>query len=735
MYSSRSTLCGCLIVSLMVCSISLSLPAVSSKAKTGKGSYRDWKTYGGGPDNIHYSALDQINRRNVHKLEIAWTFDTEDAFEGSEMQCNPIVVNGVLFATTPKLRVIALDAATGKLLWSFNPDEGTEVKRLRRNRGVTYWQGGTEQRIYFVARQFLYALDARTGRPVSVFGNAGRVDLREGLGRDPQGMSLSATTPGIVYKDLLILGSLLSEDLPAAPGDIRAYDARTGKLRWSFHTIPHPGEFGYETWPQDAWRYSGGANNWCGMSLDLQRGLLFVPTGSAAFDFYGTNRLGDNLFANCLIALKAETGERVWHFQTVRHDLWDRDLPAPPSLVTLKRGGRAVEAVAQITKSGHLFLFERESGKSLFPIEYRQVPASDVDEEVAAETQPFPLKPPPFARQSFTVEMVTRRTPEARDAVLKRFREVRSTGQFTPPSLEGTVIFPGFDGGGEWGGGSFDPETGLLYVNANEMPWILKLVPRPPRRDRTSSRELYLSSCASCHREDFQGTPPEFPSLVAIGQKLSLNEMRAIIREGSGRMPGFTNLGADGIEAIARYVLSGRESAVETRTEEALPTYLKYRHDGYNKFLDPDGYPAVEPPWGTLNAIDLNRGEIVWNIPFGEFPELVKQGVQNTGSENYGGSVVTAGGLLFIGATNHDRKFHAFDKSTGKLLWETTLLAAGNATPAVFEVEGRQFIVIAAGGGKSGSPSGGTYVAFALPETMTIKAKSVKDASRGDRLR
>jgi quinoprotein glucose dehydrogenase len=674
-------------------------------------TYRDWRAYGG-PENIRYSTLAQINRTNVHQLEIAWTFDTGDAFPGSEMQCNPIVVDGVLYATTPKARVIALDAAMGKLRWSFDPNEGKKVAGKVRNRGVTYWN----QRIFVVVRHFLYALDAKTGQPISNFGQAGHVDLREGLGRDPKEITISATTPGVVYKDLLILGSIVSEALPSAPGDIRAYDVRTGKLRWIFHTIPHPGEFGYGTWPKDAWKYIGGANNWAGMSVDEKRGLVFAPTGSAAFDFYGANRIGDNLFANTLIALKAETGERVWHFQAVRHDVWDRDFPAPPNLVTVRRDGRPVDAVAQITKSGHVFVFERETGRPLFPIEYRKVPASDVDGEALAETQPFPLKPPPFARQFFTEEMVTQRTPEARRAVLERLRKVRSAGQFAAPSREGTIVFPGFDGGGEWGGAAFDPETALLYVNSNEMAWILRLVERSKPEVRPSGRSLYLKDCANCHREDLRGTPPEFPSLIAIGDKYTQSEIATLIRGGSGRMPGFAHLQNAAIRAITRYLITGEETAVAGEAARPWPYDQKYTHDGYNKFLDPDGYPAAEPPWGTLNAIDLNTGEIVWKIPFGEFPELVEKGIRNTGTENYGGPVVTAGGLLFIGATNHDRKFHAFDKATGKLLWETTLPASGNATPATYEVNGRQYVVIAAGGGKSGAPSGGTYVAFALPQ-------------------
>lgn len=681
-----------------------------------KSGYRDWKVYGGGPESIRYSNLDQINRANVQKLEVAWTYDTGDAFPASEMQCNPIVVNGLLFATTPKLRVIALDAATGKLRWSFDPNEGAKITHAIRNRGVTYWREGSDARILFVSRHYLYALDARTGDRITRFGDRGRVDLREGLGRDPRVISISASTPGIIYRDLFIIGGLMSEDLPSPPGDIRAYDVRSGKLRWSFHTIPHPGEFGYDSWPKDAWKYSGSANNWAGMSVDEKRGLVFAPTGSAAFDFYGANRIGDDLFANSLIALKAATGERVWHFQAVKHDLWDRDFPAPPSLVTVNRGGVLVDAVAQTTKSGHVFVFDRETGKPLFPIEEHEVPSSEVDGETTARTQPLPLKPPPFARQILTEDMLTRRTPEAHQAVLEQFRKIRSAGQFVPPSFEGTVIFPGFDGAAEWGGAAFDPASGLLYVNSNEMPWILRLVERPKAQGHTSGREIYAANCASCHRQDLRGTSADFPSLVNIGDRYEDSEIREIIRDGRGRMPAFPQLSREAMRALVQYLLTGKDSAVDVGLSGSpWPFGLKYTMDGYNKFLDPDGYPAVEPPWGTLNAINLDSGEIVWKIPFGEFPDLVAKGIRNTGSENYGGPVVTAGGLLFIGATDHDRKFHAFDKATGKLLWETTLPAGGNATPAVYEANGRQFVVIAAGGGKSGEPSGGSYVAFALP--------------------
>ena len=677
--------------------------------------YQDWRVYGGNSESIRYSALTQINRGNVQRLELAWTHDTGDATEDSEMPCNPIVIGDVLYAVTPTLRIFALEAATGKLLWRVElPGEFTRAQR--RSRGLVWWGDEREGRIFATKGPYLYALDSRSGRLVPGFGDSGRIDLRVGLGRPPETLRIWARTPGVVYRDLLIQGSVMSEGLPAPPGDVRAYDVRSGELRWSFHTIPHPGEPGYETWPEEAWKYAGAANSWAGMSVDQQRGLVFIPTGSASFDFYGANRHGDNLFANSLIALRAATGERVWHFQFVRHDLWDRDIPAQPSLVTVKRDGRLVDAVAQITKSGHVFVFDRERGTPLFPIEYRPAPATDVEGERVASSQPFPLKPPPFARQRLTEEMVTRRTPEAHKAVLEQLRGLRNEGPFTPPSLQGTVIFPGFDGGANWGGAAFDPETGLLYVNANEMAWILQLVERSRSDQPYGGRQLYLDRCAGCHRADLRGTPPEFPSLLHLRNRSTEPEIVRMILEGGGRMPTFHQLEQDELQAVARYLLKGEDTPLSRKGRKARDAVLRYRHAGYVKLLDPDGYPGTEPPWGTLTAIDLDRGEITWQIPFGEFPELAAQGLRNTGTENYGGPVVTAGGLVFIGATNHDSRFRAFDKATGRLLWETGLPAGGNATPAVYQVGGRQFVVIAAGGGKSGAPSGGSYLAFSLPD-------------------
>ena len=694
----------------------LSLTAIYAEARSGAGTATkaccDWPSYGGGPKSIRYSPLKLINTANVKHLKVAWTFDTGDAFRGSEFQCNPLIVDGVLYATTPKAKLVALDAATGKLLWRFDPNQGQEVVFKVRNRGVSYWSDGSEARIYTALRQYLYSIDARTGKPDPKFGDNGRIDLRDHL-REPKYM-VSLTTPGVVYNDLLIVGSLTSETLPTAPGDIRAYDVRTGRLRWSFHTIPHPGEYGYNTWPKDAWTYSGSANNWTGMALDEKRGLVFVPTGSAAFDFYGANRIGDDLFANSLLALKAETGERVWHFQAVHHDIWDRDFPSPPSLVTVKHDGREVEAVAQTTKQGVVYLFDRDTGKSLFPIEERPVPPSDVDGEITAKTQPFVAWPPPFARQILTANMLTNRTPEAHQAVLKEFERLRSAGQFVPGSTQGTIIFPGYDGGAEWGGSAFDPETGLLYVNANEMAWILRLIEQKPPSSNVSGKSLYQTNCAACHKSDLSGGPPEFPPLKGLKDKYSDTQIETLLNRGSGRMPSFAHLGRPAVNAIIDYVLNGKDTAVSGAESGAF--YMKYLNNGYTKFLDPDGYPAVAPPWGTLNAIDLNTGKIAWKIPLGEYPKLAAQGMTSTGSENYGGPVVTAGGLVFIGATSYDKKFRAFDKATGKLLWEATLPAAGNATPSTYEADGRQFVVIAAGGGKSPDPSGGTIVAFALPK-------------------
>ena len=667
----------------------------------------DWPVYGGAPEDMRYSTLMQINRSNVKKLQMAWSFDTGEA---GGLQTSPIIVDGVLYAYSPTQKVIALNAKTGALLWKF--DSG--IVGRQPDRGLATWTDGQHRRILAGIMNYVYALDAQTGKPIPTFGKDGRIDLRENLGRDPKTVMIALTTPGVIYKDLLIVGGREPEALPCAPGDIRAYEVQTGQMRWSFHTIPHPGEFGYETRPPEAWKYSGAANNWGGMAVDTQRGIVYVPTGSSSSDFYGADRVGDDLFANCLIALDAATGNRIWHFQGVKHDLWDRDFPAPPVLVTVDRDGKPVDAVAETSKQGFVFLFNRATGEPLFPIEYHHYPASNVPGEAAADTQPLPTLPAPFARQLFTEDMVTNRTPEAHQWALEHFPKLRSEGQFVPFSVgKDTVVFPGFDGGAEWGGPAVDPETKILYVNANDVV-TYGAVEENTNTD-TTGRHVYLNQCALCHHDDLAGSPPDFPSLQGVGTRMSQKEITTLIREGRGRMPAFTNLSDSYMIALVHFLVGIEDKKELVSTGDAPPA--KYRFSGYGKFLDPDGYPAVEPPWGTLNAINLDTGEYAWKIPFGEYPALAAQGLKNTGTENYGGPVVTAGGLLFIGATNFDKKFHAYDKATGELLWETTLPFAGNATPATYEIDGRQYVVIAAGGGKDlKSPSGGTYVAFALPE-------------------
>jgi quinoprotein glucose dehydrogenase len=660
----------------------------------------DWPV-NGGPNNIRYSPLTQITRENIGRLKIAWTYDSHDAFKDSEMQSNPIVVDGVLYATTPKLRVIALNAETGQEIWSFDPSGGTAPQRRYRHRGVTVYQ----DRVFFTYRNFLYALNRKTGKPIPSFGSEGRIDLREGLDRPIEKMSVSASSPGVIFEDMLILGSTVPETLPGSPGFIRAFDTKTGKLRWVFRTIPRPGEFGYETWSKESYKISGGANAWAGLSIDPKLGMVFAATGSASFDFYGSNRIGDNLFADCVLALDARTGRRIWHFQGIKHDVWDLDFPAAPSLVTVTRNGQKVDAVAQITKAGYVFVLDRKTGKPLFDVKDRKVPASNLDGEQLSLTQPYPVKPPPFTRQAFTEDMVTNRTPEAHAAVLEKLRSIDNHGIYTPPSLRGTMLFPGTDGGAEWGGAAFDPESGLLFVNSNEQPWIIRMV----THDSTS---LYKNNCGGCHGDDLKGAPPTFPSLVDIGQRRSREELLSIVREGTGRMPGFADLGRN-VNEIVDFLITGKDTGDNTSAAQD-PSWQKYRNEGYILFRDPDGYPPLTPPWGTLNAIDLNKGEIRWQIPFGEYPELVAKGMKDTGSDNYGGPVVTASGLLFIGATSFDKKFRAFDKLTGKLLWEATLPAAGNATPSIYELHGRQYVVIVCGGGKNGAASGGSIVAFAL---------------------
>jgi quinoprotein glucose dehydrogenase len=592
----------------------------------------DWLTVGGDKACTRYSALKQINRSNVSLLQPAWIYHTGDAGNGNSttIECTPIVIGGVMFITTATSKVVGLDADTGRERWKFDPYAGVKRNQPRAsggvNRGVAFWSDGKQFRVLLGAGDGrLISLDAKTGVPDSCFGNAGTVDLRKGMEADLNGVNYGPTSAPAICGDIVILGFSCPEGGRPAPGDPRAFDVRTGKQLWRFHTIPRPGEFGHETWEGDSWKFSGGANNWSGTSVDEKRGLIFIGTGSASPDFYGGNRKGDNLFANCTICLDARSGKRLWHFQTLRHDLWDHDLPTYPNLVTVTHNGRRVDAVAQVTKTGYVFLFDRLDGHPLFPIEDRPVPVSDLPGEQAARRQPFPVKPPPFCRQSIEERNLSDDSAETHQEVLAQFHKYRGGPAFIPPSTNGTIVIPGFHGGATWSGASFDPTTGILYINSNEQPNVVRMI-------------------------------------------------------------------AD-------------EGAIEP-----------YRPTGYFKFLDKNGYPAIKPPWGSLNAIDLNKGEILWQVPLGEFPELTARGIPQTGTENFGGTIVTAGGLIFIGGTK-DEEFHAFDKSTGKLLWQHKLDAGGYATPCTYSVKGRQYVAIAAGGGgKLATKSGDCFVAFALPK-------------------
>lgn len=689
-------------------------------------NHADWGIYRGDPGGIQYSALDQVHTGNVHLLEKAWEYRHGNPVDPG-MYANPIVVDGLLYFTTPEVNAVALDAATGKEVWVFKPHQyRNDARPFRgRNRGLTYWEDehGQNKRIFNFVKDRVYALDAKNGTLITSFGENGWIDLRQNLPQDPADVDFEATTQGMVYKDFLIIGGRTPEGEPSSPGDVRGYDALTGEFRWIFHTIPQPGEYGNDTWEFEEGVSYGGTNPWGGLTIDEKRGWVFFATGSPAPDFiYGGMRKGENLFANCVVALDATTGKRIWHYQTLRHDIWDYDLPPAPILATVTSRATARDIVIQLTKQGLTFVLDRDTGEPVFPVVELPVPPSKVPGEEAWPTQPFPLRPPPLNRTTLRESDLSNITPETREYVLKIFRQHETGPLYTPASMAGVITMPGHQGGAEWGGAAFDPETNVMYVNINEAPTIHSLVPLYQDLDTAQATPLqrgalvYQRSCTACHGIDKVGNPPLFPPLKKLS--ISRDSVKAVLRYGRGMMPAFENLTSRQMVELVDYLESDASSAElnfggsGSAQGGKAPRYANVAPF----FVDQDGYPAISPPWGTLNAVDMEKGEILWKVPLGEYPDLVKKGIRNTGSKSFGGPVVTAGNLVFIGGTP-DEKIRAFDTYSGRVLWEYQLPAGGYATPSVYQINGKQYIVITAGGGgKNGTKHGDSVIAFALPD-------------------
>ncbi|MBT8184197.1 MAG: pyrroloquinoline quinone-dependent dehydrogenase [Eudoraea sp.] len=677
--------------------------------------YTGWSSYLGGPERNHFSTLSQITPENVNKLQLAWSYASKDY---GQMQMNPIVVDTILYGVTAALRVFALNAASGEEIWQF----GDSVKVWHStSRGVAYWEKANDKRILFTRGPYLFALDALSGKPIPGFGDNGKVDMRSGMPASAKNKFVISNTPGTIYKDLIVMPLRLSEGPGAPPGDIIAFNVISGAVEWVFHTIPEKGEAGAETWGNEDIRNSGivgAANNWAGMAVDTVAGIIYVPTGSAAPDFYGGFRKGSNLYSNCLLALDAATGKRKWHFQFTHHDVWDRDPPAPPNLITLERNGKKIPAVAQVTKQGYVYVFDRYSGSPLFEIEEVPVPASTLEGEEVWPTQPIPKKPAPFARQSTELtEADISPYADNKEELLEIFRN-SDKRIYAPPALDPVILLPGYDGAAEWGGASADPEKGILYVNSNEMPRMLQMAIAAKRDPNLPAGEgVYNKYCASCHQTDLKGSDASgFPSLLDLQLRMEKTEVFNIIRQGKGMMTGFPDIPKEESEALLRFLFNEEiQHSVAESSSEAEVFEIPFLHKGYNKFLDNKGLPAISPPWGTLHAIDLNTGEYIWSVPFGETPELAEQGVKGTGTENYGGAVITKNGLLFIGATR-DGFFRVYNRHTGEVLWEYKLPAAAFATPAMYEVDGKQYIAIACGGEKLGTEKGNQIIAFSIEE-------------------
>ena len=677
--------------------------------------YRNWDTYRGSKDAAQFSNLAQITKENVHLLEPVWEFRTGDNGPRTPMECNPIAIGNTLYLTSPKLDLIALEANTGRQKWRFSAAEYHQGSGV--NRGVTYYDDGGDGRIFMSAGPYLYAVNAASGSLVTEFADGGKLDLRGDLGKDPASLSIALSTPGILFGDLLIIGSATGEGYDASPGHIRAYHAKTGAFVWIFHTIPQAGEYGHDTWEWIEGENYGGTNNWGGMSLDEEKGWVFVATGSATFDFYGGNRLGENLFGNCIIALDAATGERQWHYQAVTHDVWDYDLPCAPTLVTIPYNGKQRKALVQPTKMGELIVLDRYTGEPLLPVEERPVPRSYVPGERTHPTQKF-NQGIRLVPQGLDSTYLTDISEEANAFAKKELKKYRNEGMYTPPSIEGTLTFPSTRGGSLWGGVSYDPNTNRLFANTNEVALILQLK-RLKAQDEDellgiSGYHTYMLNCANCHGTDRKGLADAYPPLTNLGEKYASAEIREIITGGRGVMPAFTQFAGAELDSLIGYLLHGTvpENLVEAEEKPAD----KYVMAGFRLFLDEEGFPGTKPPWGTLNAVDLTTLSVLWKVPLGDYPALTERGLSGFGTQNFGGCVATAGGIVFIGGSA-DEMFRAFDADSGEELWRFKLPAGGYAVPSVYEVDGRQYVVIAAGGAnRLGTPSGDSYVAFALPE-------------------